>query len=95
MWLTGRLKPSVKTIANFHKENGLAIRSVCRRFVVPCQRLDLFKQAIDGKERTDSAKACHRAAPWHRRGQRKHAMTLAPDLTIPQSLLLRADEVIQ
>jgi transposase len=30
MWLTGRLKPDFKTIANFRKDNGKAIRNVCR-----------------------------------------------------------------
>jgi transposase len=46
MWLTGRLTPDFKTIANFRKDNGRAIRNVCRQFVVLCQRLDLFSQAI-------------------------------------------------
>ena len=39
MWLTGRLTPDFKTIANFRKDNGKAIRNVCRQFVVLCQRL--------------------------------------------------------
>lgn len=34
MWLTGRLMPDFKTIARFRKDNGKAIRSVCRQFVV-------------------------------------------------------------
>jgi Transposase DDE domain/Transposase domain (DUF772) len=46
MWLTGRLAPDFKTIARFRKDNGKAIRSVCRQFVVLCQRLDLFAEAI-------------------------------------------------
>lgn len=53
MWLTGRLTPDHKTIANFRRENGKAIRSVCRQFVVLCQRLDLFSDAlvaIDGSK---------------------------------------------
>jgi transposase len=53
MWLTGRLMPDFKTIANFRKDNGQAIRNVCRQFVVLCQRLDLFPQAlvaIDGSK---------------------------------------------
>jgi len=53
MWLIGRLAPDHKTIANFRKENGKAIRSVCRQFVVLCQRLDLFSDAlvaIDGSK---------------------------------------------
>ena len=33
MWLTGRLTPDFKTIADFRKDNGPAIRSACRQFV--------------------------------------------------------------
>src|SRR5512141_2498620 len=53
MWLTGRLMPDFKTIANFRKDNGTAIRSVCRQFVVLCQQLGLFSEAlvaIDGSK---------------------------------------------
>ena len=46
MWLTGRLRPDFKTIANFRKDNGRAIRNVCRQFVVLCQKLELFAQAV-------------------------------------------------
>src|SRR3954471_19794041 len=46
MWLTGRLTPDFKTIANFRKDNGKAIRNVCRQFVVLCQQLDLFSDAV-------------------------------------------------
>jgi transposase len=46
MWLTGRLAPDFKTIANFRKDNGKAIRNVCRQFVVLCQQLDLFSDAV-------------------------------------------------
>src|SRR5450631_549740 len=46
MWLTGRLMPDFKTIANFRKDNGLAIRKVCRQFIVLCRKLDLFTEAI-------------------------------------------------
>jgi transposase len=46
MWLTGRLRPDFKTIANFRKDNGRAIRNVCRQFVMLCQKLDLFAQAV-------------------------------------------------
>jgi transposase len=46
MWLTGRLMPDFKTLAAFRKDNGPAIRAVCRQFVVLCRRLDLFSQAV-------------------------------------------------
>jgi hypothetical protein len=44
MWLTGRLTPDFKTIANFRKDNGKAIRGVCRLFVVLCQQLGFFQR---------------------------------------------------
>lgn len=53
MWLTGRLMPDFKTIANFRKDNSKAIRGVCRQFVVLCQQLGLFSEAlvaIDGSK---------------------------------------------
>ena len=53
MWLTGRLVPDHKTIADFRKDNGPAIRDVCARFVALCRQLDLFAEAsvaIDGSK---------------------------------------------
>ncbi len=46
MWLTGRLAPDFKTIANFRKDNGPAIRGACRQFIVLCRQLNLFSQAV-------------------------------------------------
>ena len=46
MWLTGRLMPDFKTIADFRKDNGAAIRAVCRQFVELCRRLKLFTGAV-------------------------------------------------
>jgi transposase len=46
IWLTGRLTPDFKTIADFRKDNGKAIRGVCREFVVMCRELNLFSEAI-------------------------------------------------
>src|SRR5512135_3827375 len=46
MWLTGRLMPDFKTIANFRKDNGLAIRGACRQFIVLCRELNLFSEAV-------------------------------------------------
>jgi transposase len=53
IWLTGRLMPDFKTIADFRKNNGKAIGKVCREFVVLCQRIDLFSDAsvaVDGSK---------------------------------------------
>src|SRR6201982_1531087 len=46
MWLTGRLAPDFKTIADFRKDNGAAIRAVCSQFVVLCRQLGLFTRAV-------------------------------------------------
>jgi transposase len=46
MWLTGRLTPDFKTIADFRKDNGPAIRATCRQFVMLCRQLDLFSEAV-------------------------------------------------
>ena len=46
VWLTGRLSPDFKTIADFRKDNGLAIRRVCSEFMALCRRLKLFSEAV-------------------------------------------------
>jgi len=53
MWLIERLTPDFKTIADFRRDNGKAIRNVCRQFIVLCRTLDLFADsiiAIDGSK---------------------------------------------
>lgn len=53
MWLTGRLAPDHKTIADFRRENGSAIQAACAQFVVLCRQLGLFGAtlvAIDGSK---------------------------------------------
>ena len=53
MWLTGRLAPDHKTIADFRRENGPAIQAACAQFVVLCRQLGLFGAAlvaIDGSK---------------------------------------------
>ena len=53
MWLTGRLAPDFKTIADFRRDNGPGIRNVCRRFIELCRGLKLFSEAlvaIDGSK---------------------------------------------
>lgn len=46
MWLTGRLAPDFKTIADFRKDNGPAIQAACRQFVELCRRVRLFVHAV-------------------------------------------------
>ena len=46
IWLTGKLMPDFKTIADFRRDNGPALRNVCREFIELCRGLGLFAEAI-------------------------------------------------
>ena len=46
IWLTGRLMPDFKTLADFRKDDGPAIQAACAQFVVLCRRLNLFNKAV-------------------------------------------------
>jgi len=53
MWLLGRLAPDFKTIADFRKDNGQAIKRVCREVVLLCKKLNLLSTAcvaVDGSK---------------------------------------------
>lgn len=53
MWLLGRLAPDFKTIVDFRKDNGPAIKKVCARFIEVCRKLGLLQKAsvaIDGSK---------------------------------------------
>src|SRR5215470_10359797 len=69
IWLTGRLVPDHKTIADFRKDNGKAIRQVCPRFVDLCRQMGLLATAsvaIDGSKFKASTIATRtsRVARW-------------------------------
>ena len=85
MWLTGRLAPDFKTIADFRRDNGPAIRAACSRFVVLCRRLGMFTSAvvaIDGskfkavnnrdRNYTAAKVARGQGGPAHGAGRRQH-----------------------
>ena len=46
MWLTGKLAPDHKTIADFRKDNGPSIQAAGARFIALCRELGLFVQAL-------------------------------------------------
>jgi transposase len=53
IWLVRRLTPDDKTIADFRKDNGPAIKTVCARFVELCRQMGLLTKAsvaIDGSK---------------------------------------------
>ena len=53
IWLLRRLTPDDKTIADFRKDNGGAIKKVCAQFVMLCRKMGLLNSAsvaIDGSK---------------------------------------------
>jgi transposase len=95
IWLTGRLKPDFKTIADFRKDNGPAIRKVCQQFVVLCRNMDLLNGdvvAIDGSR----FKALNAKAKNYTRGKLRQKLGEI-DKAIERYLgeLDRADEVFE
>lgn len=64
LWLINRLSPDFKTIADFRKENSLAIQQACREFILFCREQALFGSelvAIDGSkfQAASSKKQCY------------------------------------
>ena len=53
MWLTGRLAPDFKTIADFRRDNGPGVRRACSQFVAICRKLKLL---VDGVVAVDGSK---------------------------------------
>ena len=93
IWLTGRLKPDFKTIADFRKDNGPAIRKVCQQFVALCRDINLLDGnlvAIDGSR----FKAVNAKAKNYTRGKLRQKLGEI-DKAIERYLgeLDRADEV--
>ena len=94
IWLTGRLKPDFKTIADFRKDNGPAIRKVCQQFVALCRDIKLLDSdivAIDGSR----FKAVNAKAKSFTRGKLKQKLGEI-DKAIERYLmeLDRADEAL-
>jgi len=95
IWLTGRLKPDFKTIADFRKDNGPAIRKVCQQFVALCRDINLLDGnlvAIDGSR----FKAVNSKAKNYMRGKLRQKLGEI-DKAIERYLgeLDRADEVFE
>jgi transposase len=93
IWLTGRLRPDFKTIADFRKDNGPAIRKVCQQFVALCRDINLLDGnlvAIDGSR----FKAANSKAKNYTRGKLRQKLGEI-DKAIERYLgeLDRADEV--
>ena len=53
IWLTGKLTPDFKTIADFRKDNLKPLQAVARKFTLLCRKLELFGGellAVDGSK---------------------------------------------
>jgi transposase len=57
MWLLGRLVPDHKTVADFRKDNGCAIRQVCARFVELCREMGLLRRCQVNLSRSEKPEA--------------------------------------
>ena len=95
IWLMGRLKPDFKAIADFRRDNGPAIRKVCRQFVALCRDIDLLDVslvAIDGSK----FKAVNAKARSYTRGKLRRRLGEI-DAAIERYMgeLDRADEVLE
>ncbi len=95
IWLTGRLQPDFKTIADFRKDNGPAIRKGCQQFVALCRGINLLDSklvAIDGSR----FKAMNAKAKNYTRGKLRQKLSEI-DAAIERYIgeLDRADEVFE
>ena len=94
IWLTGRLKPDFKTIADFRKDNGPAIRKVCQQFVALCREIRLLDSdivAIDGSR----FKAVNSKAKNYTRGKLKQKLgEIDKAIALYLQDLDRADEAL-
>ena len=93
IWLTGQLAPDFKTIADFRKDNGKAIREVCRTFVALCRELDLLSEtsvAIDGSK----FKAVNARDKNFTEAKMKRRLERIEDVGRRIRLLLRVHEVV-
>ena len=62
MWLTGRLVPDHKTIADFRKDSGPAIRKVCAQFVALCRAIGLLTKASVASNRSKTRRRTRRCS---------------------------------
>lgn len=95
IWLTGRLRPDFKTIAEFRKDNGPAIRKVCQQFVALCRNIKLLDSDIVAIDRS-RFKAVNSKAKSYTRGKLKQKLSEI-DKAIERYLmeLDRADDALE
>ena len=94
IWLTGRLKPDFKTIADFRKDNGPAIRKVCQQFVALCRDLDLLDAEIVAIDRSKFKAVNAKERNYTREKLRRRLGEIDESITRYMGELDRADEVL-
>ena len=76
IWLLRQLTPDDKTIADFRKDNGAAIKNVCARFVALCQKMGLLNCASVAIRRQQIQSGQHPRQELHARESRAAAAQL-------------------
>jgi transposase len=95
IWLMGRLKPDFKTIADFRRNNGSAIREVCRQFVALCRDIDLLDASIVAIDGSKFKAVNAKARSFTREKLRRRMGEIDAEITRYMGELDRADEVME
>ena len=94
IWLLGRLKPDFKTIADFRRDNGLAIRKVCRQFVALCRDIDLLDASLVAIDVSKFEAVNAKAKSYTREKLRRRLGEIDAAIDRYMGELDRADEVL-
>ncbi len=95
IWLTGSLKPDFKTIADFRRDNGSAIREVCKQFVALCRDIDLLDASIVAIDGSKFKAVNAKAKSFTREKLRRRLAEIDEAITRYLGELDRADEVME
>ena len=94
IWLTGQLKPDFKTIADFRKDNGPAIKKVCRQFITFCRDIDLLDASIVAIDGSKFKAVNAKAKSFTREKLRRRMAEIDAAIDRYMADLDRADEVV-
>lgn len=94
IWLTGRLAPDFKTIADFRRDNGPAIRRVCAQFIAFCRGIDLLDASIVAIDGSKFKAVNAKAKSFTREKLRRRLGEIDAEIERYMAELDRADEVV-
>jgi transposase len=94
IWLTGRLAPDFKTIADFRRDNGPALRKVCQQFVALCRDINLLDASIVAIDSSKFKAVNAKAKSFTREKLRRRLGEIDAAITRYMAELDRADEVL-